>query len=857
MWYQRISSLLLLLWSFAGHAATPVDQTGYGRVAAALTLSDLFQENQTIEWLSELSSAIEPVPALPPIAMQPAPSPDFLTPETWTWLAAHRSLRVVIAPEFDENGQFQALSEAYFQRLEALLMIRLQRVKATSWAEAMTWLQSGQADLVGLATQSPPAGELLKATQPYLALPVYVLSRTDSPGTGDLSTLSGKKVGVAQQAELRAYVAQQYPKLNLISFATAKQNLQALAFGQVEAALVDLHTATTLVSQLGLRNLRMAEATGYVYQLRLGGRPDRANLVQIFDQALWHLNAQPVVPGRGLAPPATPRLLVLVLVVGGIFISAAVTWNITLRRRIEQNRLAFEAERVQRREMLLQLRKLSRAVEQIDSIIIITDLQGQIEFVNPAFTKYTGYSWPEAIGKTPHLLSAQQTPSEVYRQLWQTIKQGKSWQGEIYNCKKNGVLFWVFLKISLIRQSDGKITHYLAIEEDISERKQALLALNAAKDHAEAANHAKTEFIANMSHELRTPLNAIIGFTELLRQEIIVPHHADYLTIVHHNSLSLLTLLNDILDLSKIEAGKLELRYQTVSLARFFQELFLIFSQKIQEKGLHFELKVAPDLPSKLFLEDVRLRQIILNLLGNAVKFTAQGQIVLHAYCKNTRFSMSNQGLTDFFIEVIDTGIGIPEGQRALLFDAFAQCQGPDNIKYGGAGLGLAIAKRLLDRMGGRIQVHSVFGQGSTFRLELPDVRVPGGDAGPWQPPVLALSATTSPPLATAATPPGLTPDRRAQLRGLLEILQNSQRSDWEKLSATSTINDIEAFGIKISQLGQEYQEESCLVWGDQLHQAALHFDMPVLQSLLGVFPTLLTDLAHQLDAPAESAPLS
>jgi len=244
--------------------------------------------------------------------------------------------------------------------------------------------------------------------------------------------------------------------------------------------------------------------------------------------------------------------------------------------------------------------------------------------------------------------------------------------------------------------------------------RESVTAFKKAKEAAETANRAKSEFLANMSHEIRTPMNAVLGFTDLLYSLISDPKQRSYLDAIRSSGKSLLTLINDILDLSKIEARKMELQYEPVNLAAVFDEIRDIFSLKIKDKGLEFITEIDSDIPEYLLLDEVRLRQILFNLMGNAVKFTVLGHIRLYAEKLDRA---EDDGKLDLLMAVEDTGIGIQPESRETIFEAFKQQDGQSTKQYGGTGLGLTITKRLVEMMGGRITVRSEVDRGSTFEI--------------------------------------------------------------------------------------------------------------------------------------------
>jgi len=261
-------------------------------------------------------------------------------------------------------------------------------------------------------------------------------------------------------------------------------------------------------------------------------------------------------------------------------------------------------------------------------------------------------------------------------------------------------------------QSEALHESYITLEE---RQKQ----LEKATEEANQANQYKSEFLANMSHEIRTPMNAVLGFSDLLSRSITDKKQKSYLDSIKVAGKTLLSLINDVLDLSKIEAGLMELHYDPVNIEDIFEELQQIFTFKADEKSIDFTMEIAENLPSNLMLDEVRFRQIMLNLIGNALKFTEDGYVKLSVLCGEM-----GHGRVDLRIFVEDTGIGIHEDQQEVIFESFKQQAGQDDKQYGGTGLGLTITKRLIEKMHGSITVKSVVGKGSIFEVFLPKVRI-------------------------------------------------------------------------------------------------------------------------------------
>ena len=263
---------------------------------------------------------------------------------------------------------------------------------------------------------------------------------------------------------------------------------------------------------------------------------------------------------------------------------------------------------------------------------------------------------------------------------------------------------------AVIRDTAGKPQYLLNMTKDITDRKQAEADLLAAKEQAVAATMAKSEFLANMSHEIRTPMNAILGMTHLALKTELTAKQRDYLTKTKVAAQALLGIINDILDFSKIEAGKLEVENAEFRLDKVLEDLSSVVSQKAHDKNLEFLISSPSDLPPSLIGDPLRLGQILINLVNNAVKFTERGEVVVKVALEERTSER-----VKVKVSVRDSGIGMTPEQAARLFQAFSQADTSTSRKYGGTGLGLSISKRLVEIMGGEIWVESTYGVGSTF----------------------------------------------------------------------------------------------------------------------------------------------
>ena len=383
------------------------------------------------------------------------------------------------------------------------------------------------------------------------------------------------------------------------------------------------------------------------------------------------------------------------------------------------NFVAIEEDITEKKKKDLELRKLSQAIEKSQVSVIIADSDIIIEYVNPYYVKKTGYLRDEIIGKKP-MFDLKYYSREFLDNMKISAQAGIVWQGELRSETKSGKVIWDQTTITPIANEQGEITHYVGIQSEISELKKTQQELVIAKEKADSAARVKSEFLANMSHEIRTPMNAVLGYSELLSMMIKDPVQKNYLDSILLSGKNLLALINDILDLSKIEAGKLELNYVDINVRSFFNEFKRIFALKLSEKELDFMIDFSSGFPNTIRIDEIRLRQILFNLIGNAIKFTHSGYIKLSVFYNNLNINENSEDENiDLNIIVEDTGIGVTKDYVSSIFDPFSQASG----NYGGTGLGLTITHKLVSMLGGVISIDSELEKGTSFHVVIPKVK--------------------------------------------------------------------------------------------------------------------------------------
>ena len=372
----------------------------------------------------------------------------------------------------------------------------------------------------------------------------------------------------------------------------------------------------------------------------------------------------------------------------------------------------FVIDITHRKKAEKRLELLSRAIDQSPVSVMITDKSGSIEYVNPKFTEVSGYTPEDVNGKTLGMLQSGYNSKDFYADLWRVILTGNDWRGIFYNQRKNGDIYCESAVISSILDSHGNISNFVAVKEDITEKRKILEDLTKAEEHAEESDKLKTAFLNNISHEIRTPFNGILGFLDILQNtDLSIIERDEYTGMVSTCATRLMNTINKIIEIAQIQSGQMELSTSKTDIKSLIRSCLEQFQPDIQRKGLNFSVEIdLPEHHSSVNTDGIKLTSILTNLIDNAIKFTNKGSIELAIRITGQNMEFS----------VTDTGIGIPKSKQQAIFERFSQGDNSSTRRFEGSGLGVTIAKAYVEHMGGTIGVESEEGIGSKFYFTVP-----------------------------------------------------------------------------------------------------------------------------------------
>ena len=543
----------------------------------------------------------------------------------------------------------------------------------------------------------------------YIKSPVVIVMREDHTFVNDLEEIQNKKIALISEYGYNDKVRKTYPNIPFVYEDNADKAMLSLSLGKIDAILLTLPKAQYLLAVQGYNQINIVGKTKVTMSLTLFVRKDKPHLHSILQKTMKEL-----VNTRQLdifskwqkvkfAEKIDHTLAYQVLGVFLLFVLGTWYWYRKLKTEVIKRKKS-EAQ-------------MSMLIDTIPLNVVVSDLKGTILSVNQFALDTLNISKEELLNH--NVLDFYANPEDREKILKTIQTKGQVIQ-EIVRFKRFH-MDEMDIMLSIIPIIYDKQKALLSIMVDLTERIEMEKQLQVAKNRADLASKAKSEFLSNMSHEIRTPMNAIIGFAELLNEQVEQPRLKGYTKTIKNAGQTLLRLINDILDLSKIEAGKFEITKRATNVTDVSEEVLSMFMLTARDKALDLRLEIDTDVPKSLLIDDIRLRQVLVNLVGNAVKFTEKGSVTLKISASNVDEHLSK---IDIQIRVEDTGIGIFKDKLESIFQSFEQQAGQDNSQYGGTGLGLSISKRLIEMMGGKVWVESVEGEGSKFIFDLYNVDI-------------------------------------------------------------------------------------------------------------------------------------
>jgi len=652
-----------------------------------------------------------------------------LTPDEIRWLDEHKTIRITgprAFPPFhyiEKDNTHHGMSADYTRIISQRLGIAFEEMPDMLWTKVLKKMENREIDMLSCASASSDREVYMNFTSAYLSFPIVIITQRESPFVSGVSDLKGKRISMVPKVFPHGFLEREGIEYIPVFADSPLQCLEKVAVGYADAHIANLAAASYLIEKNGLANLKIAAPTEYkTYNLHFAVRKDWPELIGILEKAIASFTREDhnAIRQKWLSvryeqrfdPVFVRRLVFQTCAVIAVILGMVFVRNRQIRRSEERFRGLTEYGK---------------------DIILTFKPNGNIVYQSPSLSPVLGYVAGELEGSSVFSLF-----HEEDRETWQELIRTLLKKGEpqvIEHRMHHSAGHWLYVESQCVNLLHNRAMKCIVLNaRDITQRRRDEMELHRAKEAAEAANRAKSAFLANMSHEIRTPMNAILGFSELLLDKIWDPRQRKYLENIHSSGKTLLSLIDDILDLSKIEAGRMKIEKEPVNVKELIRDIVQIFSAKFGEKDIELKTDMEKNLPRAMLLDEVRIRQILINLVGNALKFTAHGHVIIRACTgKNPECTADPENTSEnaicLIIEVEDTGIGIPEDQQEVIFECFRQQDGQKNLQYGGTGLGLAITRSLTQMMNGRISVQSQVGRGSIFRVDLRNVKIAEGHA--------------------------------------------------------------------------------------------------------------------------------
>ncbi len=651
-----------------------------------------------------------------------------LSPREQRWLAAHPSVRVVVDDSFapltffDHYGNLRGISADLLERVRLRTGLQFEIQRATGVADMLHQVQQGRADLIAAIIPSDEREQTLQFSRPYLSNSYVLLTAKGSSAPADLHQFNGRRLAITRGNPLVPWLQTHFPQVQVQETNDALASLDVLAQGKVDGAISSLVVSRHLLASQGFQDrLAIRSTVGTVpATFALATAHDATELASILDKALLSIDPTEMTAitarWRNYSPAANGywrnyhRLILQIVSAAAVLLSLALLWVVYMKRQIRRRLLAERA-------LGDQLQFMRALVDGTPHPIYVRDRDRLLVSCNDSYLKTFNVRREDVVGKTVEqgvLLDAEQAQA-YHLDYLQVMAQGKPLVMD-RPLRIGAQMLSIYHWILPYRDSAGQVQGIIGGWIDISERRQLLEDLRQAKDQADQANRAKSTFLTTMSHEIRTPMNALIGMLELaLRRAEQNQLDRGAIEVAYSSARDLLGLIGDILDVSRIEAGHLSLARERVQLPRLIGEVARIFDGLARDKGLQLHVQVPATAQPDLLLDPLRVKQVLSNLVSNAIKFTDRGRVTLHL----TMTAGSEPDTLELALQVTDTGIGISADDRQRLFQPFVQVDPDSRRARSGTGLGLMISKSLCELMGADITLHSTPGEGTQVTIRL------------------------------------------------------------------------------------------------------------------------------------------
>ncbi|MBN2815788.1 MAG: transporter substrate-binding domain-containing protein [Campylobacterales bacterium] len=689
------------------HMATPKDNPELLSIINKALISVNDEEKQAIKkrWFSEYAKGTK--------------DKVILNKEEIEWIKNHPEVtysEINWKPmSIIENETMVGIINEYLELITENTGINFKYVPSASWPKVIEKFKKKEIDIIPGIGASDYETKLGLTSDVFANFPFVLVTRNTQAFISDISELEGKSIAVPKYWTSYNYLKEQQPNIKVIETKNVFEALDLVKDGKADAFMGHMAIGMYYVGTYYPKLLHIAGRVNYNFNHKILLHDDDKILLGIINKVFRSMSESDkreinsrwlhvkVDEARDYSLFYQIGFVLLIAILGTAYWNRKLTKEINTRKQIEQNLKDSEA----------QMRTL---IDNIPLHVIVSSFDGKAYLANKqTLVDYEAENLDLDTVNVKEYYADENEREEVLQEL-----QNKGFvDKKIVKFKRPSGIYSMMFSLLPIRYENRDML--LSISVDLTQRLEMEKSLQEAKEVAERANKSKSEFLANMSHEIRTPMNAIIGFTELLNEQLSEPRLKSYVKTIQTASSTLLTLINDILDLSKIEAGKLKISKVPTDIERLADEVAAIFTMNIRAKGLDLFVKVDDSIPKSLLLDEIRLRQILLNLIGNSVKFTQSGYIKLTIQAVNIDEHLSK---LDLEISIEDTGKGIEKSQLSEIFKEFEQSEGQDSRKFGGTGLGLSISQRLATMMGGEISVESEAGEGSTFTVKLFNVDI-------------------------------------------------------------------------------------------------------------------------------------